>query len=346
MQQILALQLKRIGDLIVTAPALHRLRDRLPGASVTLVVDSKTAGLIPVLGGFDRLLVYHKGRPNFSVWRSLVAHSFDACVDFTGSDRSALMTRLGGSSKNITSEKLAGTSWKRHIYSDCVAASVREMHTIDYYQAFLTPLGIECGGGDAPLKLNIPAETDSRISDLLVKNGLHSSFALVHPGSARSEKYWDAERWARLIDHLKRERGMSCVLSGSDAPGEQAHIAEIKRQTTAGSCVDLSSGLTLPDLAALIRRSSLVLGVDTAAMHLAGMLRRPQVVLYGPTNPFHWRPRHENAVILLAGTDHPLEQPEFVPRHAAAPMSDLPLDLVLRAIDGIGGIPGVAATPR
>ena len=36
-------------------------------------------------------------------------------------------------------------------------------------------------------------------------------------------------------------------------------------------------------------------------MHLAAAWRRPQIVLFGPTNPFHWRPRHALARVLQAG---------------------------------------------
>jgi ADP-heptose:LPS heptosyltransferase len=39
------------------------------------------------------------------------------------------------------------------------------------------------------------------------------------------------------------------------------------------------------------------------AMHLASLFARPQVALFGPTNPFHWRPRHAQARVLLAGVD-------------------------------------------
>jgi hypothetical protein len=49
---------------------------------------------------------------------------------------------------------------------------------------------------------------------------------------------------------------------------------------------DLSGTLTLLQLAAVIARARLVLSVDSAAMHLAAMARRPQVALFGPTNPF------------------------------------------------------------
>ena len=37
MERILAIQTKRIGDLILTIPALERLKSALPGVEITLV---------------------------------------------------------------------------------------------------------------------------------------------------------------------------------------------------------------------------------------------------------------------------------------------------------------------
>ena len=51
--RILALQLKRIGDLILTVPALSALKAALPGAHVTIVVQPGTAGLLPALPPVD-----------------------------------------------------------------------------------------------------------------------------------------------------------------------------------------------------------------------------------------------------------------------------------------------------
>ena len=47
--KILLLQLKRIGDLILTTPAIAALRERFPDAEVTMVVSSECADLLPAI---------------------------------------------------------------------------------------------------------------------------------------------------------------------------------------------------------------------------------------------------------------------------------------------------------
>jgi ADP-heptose:LPS heptosyltransferase len=65
-------------------------------------------------------------------------------------------------------------------------------------------------------------------------------------------------------------------------------------------------------------------------MHLAGAFGSPQVALFGPTNPFHWRPRHDRAIILQA--DGPVAPPEFRPQHPGGPMTEISTHAVIDAI--------------
>ena len=46
---ILLIQLKRIGDLILTTPAIAALRDKFPRASISLVVSSAVKELLPAI---------------------------------------------------------------------------------------------------------------------------------------------------------------------------------------------------------------------------------------------------------------------------------------------------------
>ena len=84
-------------------------------------------------------------------------------------------------------------------------------------------------------------------------------------------------------------------------------------------------------LAALVERAALVISCDTATVHFAAAFARPQIALFGPTNPFHWRPRHDRALVLSAAQpDGPLT--DFTPRMKGAPMEGISTALVIGAI--------------
>ena len=54
---ILLLQLKRIGDLILTTPAIAALREKFPEATLSLVVAPAVEGLLPAIPGIDKVFV-------------------------------------------------------------------------------------------------------------------------------------------------------------------------------------------------------------------------------------------------------------------------------------------------
>jgi len=155
-------------------------------------------------------------------------------------------------------------------------------------------------------------------------------FILVHPGTARPEKYWPAERWAEVIRWCEADLQIPCVLSGSEDGHEQNHLAAILKSSPGLEARDLSGRLDLLTLAALAKAATLVLTVDSAPMHLAGAFGTPQVALFGPTNPFHWRPRHDRAIVLQS--HGPAGPPEFRPQHPGGPMTELSTQAVIDAI--------------
>ena len=88
MQRILAIQIKRIGDLIITVPALRLLRRKRPDAHITLVTAGASGQLAVCIPGIDEHLNYRSWRLNAPLWSTLFADSYDFSLDFNGTDRS------------------------------------------------------------------------------------------------------------------------------------------------------------------------------------------------------------------------------------------------------------------
>lgn len=330
MRRILVIQLKRIGDLILTTPALRALRSAYPDARISLIVEEASAGLAPMIPSVDELLVFRRGGRNANLWWRLFRSGFDICLDFTGTDRSAWVSFLSRAERRLGYSCASGRGLRASVYRDLVPSSVRENHTIQHHLALLEPLGVTAEPGPPELRVLDTARLAAR--DLLGRSGVSGDYFVVHPGSARAEKQWLPDRWARVIESMRERTGMACVVTGSDAAEERAHVAEIIAEvhggaTPATAVADLAGFSDLPVLAALLERSRFLLTVDSAAMHLASALGLPQVALFGPTNPFHWRPLSPNAEVVQAGNPDKV----FTPRGAGSPMSELQVVNVLDA---------------
>jgi predicted lipopolysaccharide heptosyltransferase III len=336
--KILILQLKRIGDLILTVPAIAALRRQFPSAEISLVVARGCADLLPAISGVDRSFVSRGTLADAGDWLRLARAKFDYALDFSRTDRSAFLTFLSAAAERITYDSVRRSAVRPLIYNQFIPASVRELHTVDYHLALLAPLGVH--DATAAFHLDLPSVALEKADELLRQNGIAKDFAMVHPGSARAEKFWVAERWAEVIAHLHAQGRKAVLLTGGPSALEQRHLAQIKANLT-NPVVDLSGQLDLLTLAALIKRAAILLTVDSAPMHLAEALNTPQVVLFGPTNPFHWRPRFTPCMILRAGNAAPLTA--FEPTQPGAPMKEISTRQVIDAMETLLSAPAAPA---
>jgi len=336
---ILLLQLKRIGDLILTTPSIAALREKFPEATLSLVVSPAVEGLLPAITGIDKVFVVRGKADDFVDWIALTWGKFDYCLDFTRNDRSSFLTLLSGATKRITSDHPSlRTKFRARSYNEFVDAPVRFLHTVDYHLALLRALGIE--NASRAIRLELPPGPLEKAEQLLQPSSAGDEFVILHPGSARAEKFWEVERWARLIDHCAGERQMKCLLTGGRSPMEQAQIAAIK-DATRSAVTDLSGKTDLLTLAALVRRARLLVTVDSAPMHFAAAWDTPQVVLFGPTNPFHWHPRSDSAVVLMGETEG--GRIEFNPKQRALPMNQISTKSVIDAMEALLSAPAAPA---
>src|SRR4029453_16355596 len=250
--KILLLQLKRIGDLILTTPAIAALRENHRDAPITLAVSNECADLLPAISHVDRVLIARRNLRDVAMVSSVAGKRFDYCIDFTRNDRSAFLTLLSGARRRVASYRVREQSKTRaRVYTDLVGVRVRDMHTIDYNLALLEPLNVH-PASSAP-QLDLPRTTREKADRLRRDWKIRRPYVILHPGSARREKLWNAARWAEIIEQFSEHNEFDLVLTSGLSVDEQTHIAEITKRTRQ-SFVNLSGKTDLLTLAALICR--------------------------------------------------------------------------------------------
>jgi len=328
---ILLLQLKRLGDLILSTAAFSALRKLAPDARITLLIDDYSRELIPAIGSVDEVWTYDR-RNSFSLWARLIQQNFDVCLDFTGNDRSALIAFLSKASRRIGFSFLARRAIRSWVYTDLVPSSVRERHTIDHYLDLVRSLG-KVEPEPVPW-LDIPPGFLSSANLLRKELSIEERYFVVHPGAARPEKYWAPDRWRAVIKYVWQALKIPCLLTGGSDSQELKHVQAIQNGLGA-SCPSFSLAGRIDFLmtTAMISQAQLFLGVDTAAAHAAALFQRPELVLFGPTNPFHWLPRHPAGRVVRAGFGYPYRANQ--PREQGHPMSELSTETVIRAMEDL-----------
>ena len=224
-------------------------------------------------------------------------------------------------------------------YTDFVNVRMRDVHTIDYNLALVKPLGAQ-DDLTAP-HLDLPQSAYEKADVLRSKWKITKPYVVLHPGSARQEKLWEPRRWAEIIDCFGRNDRVDLLLTSGPSRDEQAHVAAIKKNTRR-KIIDLSGKTDLLTLAALIGQARLLVTVDSAPVHLAAATRTPQVILFGPTNPFHWRPRESLALILQGESTGPVS--EFSPGKARVSMKQISTEAVINAMSSLLSAASAAQT--
>jgi predicted lipopolysaccharide heptosyltransferase III len=327
--KILLLQLKRIGDLILTTPAIAALEQSFPDAQLTLVVPNECAQLLPAISNLDRILIARRNLRDLGLFSSVAGTKFDYCIDFTRNDRSTFLTLLSGARRRIASYRVRDQSNTRaRLYTDLVRVRMRDRHTIDYNLALLEPLGV-FAASTGP-ELNLPQTAHEKADALRRESKITRPYLILHPGSARREKLWEPERWAEVVERFGQNNDFDLVLTSGPSADEQAHVAAITKLTRK-EIIDLSAKTDLLTLAALIAQAELLVTVDSAPMHLAAATHTPQVILFGPTNPFHWRPRESPAVILQGKSGVPMT--DFASVRPRFTMSEISTQAVISAME-------------
>src|SRR5262249_938998 len=168
-----------------------------------------------------------RGIAGFGTAAAIAGSKFDYCVDFTRNDRSALLVFLSRAKMRIVSFRIKTRSrFRTRFYNEFVPHRMRDMHTIDYHLALLAPLGLEQSA--RAVQLILPKSARENADQLITASSVRREFIIFHPGSARAEKFWNAKRWAEVINHAGDNHQIDLVITGGTSSLEQTHIGDIK----------------------------------------------------------------------------------------------------------------------
>lgn len=114
---------------------------------------------------------------------------------------------------------------------------------------------------------------------------------VIHPGSGGIAKTWPIERFAAV---MRRVDSPMTVLAG---PAERDRDMDLTLLEREGAMVEPP---TVADLYAVLRSAACYLGNDSGVSHLAALAGTPATVLFGPTDPWVWKPLGDRVRVLTS----------------------------------------------
>ena len=280
-----------VGDALMATPALRALRCAHPEAEISVAAGAPIAALLRGLGSVDRWLSTEGSGARALVRhaRELAARRFDWAVLLPDSAHVALAPWLARVPlrAGYARDPLRGALLTRALAPPRAEGGRRlPISMIERYLRITRALGCADAGIELDLPLD-PLACESVAKRLALAGvGEAEPLVVVTPGASfGASKLWPPEHFAAACDGLRAARGLRAVLA--PGPGEEAVAQAIAARASAAPLVLDAPVTTLPELAALVARSKLVLTNDTGPRHIAVALGTPVISLLGPTDPRH-----------------------------------------------------------
>ncbi len=281
--RILLIQLRRIGDVIVTTPAVDQLRRAFPDARIEFLVEPAAAPVLEGYPGLDEALVFDKRRFLFHLM-DIRRRRYDWVLDFLNNPRTAQLAWFSGARVR------AGFSvpfWGG-AYTVRISRPSTPTYAVQSKFDLLRALGLKPPASALP-RIPVREADFAGLSDWWAREGLDSfpeRVGLV-PDHRHPIRRWPAERFSETAGLLLRKPGRALVLLGS--PDEQEYLRRLAAPFQ--ERVFVSPRTSLRQAAALLSRCHAAVTNDGGLMHLAVAVGAPTVTVYGPTWPGSWNPR-------------------------------------------------------
>jgi len=312
-QEIMLVNLMRMGDILQTTPLIESLRDAHPGARISMVLSDsfvevgRRVGLDEIhpfpVKALRGLVSRPEGFPEG--WRILSEFlqrvhagrsSYDWVFNLTPSAAAASLSSLirhrahqGMWLEEDGSIQTPGP-WTAYLVAAISHRRTNPFHLVDIWRR---AFGL---AGPRGLSMQVMPEDTAEAQRLLAEHGLNPDRDLLiglQPSASQKEKCWSEREFVRLGQTLHRDLGARILLFGVDAE------ADLCARIGAGipEAVSLAGQTGLGTLAATLKRCRLLVSNDTGTLHIATAVGTPVIVVsVGPvffreTGPYgegHW----------------------------------------------------------
>lgn len=291
-QRILAVRTDKIGDVVLTTPAIAALRKKLPGAHIIGLVSPVAAEVYRANPHLNGCIVLEPSDYSgfwgfFRLVRKLRSEKFRAAVVFQCTMRigaalyfSGIRYRVGPLSK--------WWSWLFFNLGRRQNRSAVEMHEADYNIQLLRDFGITVAETWEKTYLNVSDDAKREALRFFVEKGLNKRFKTVaiHPGMAGSALNWPESHFVALGRRLSSRYNV--IVTGG--PTEAALVERVFQGISRNQSYHPDSPVFtkyvgekgLAETIAILDRCDAVVAPSTGPMHLAVALGKKVIALFSP----------------------------------------------------------------
>jgi len=274
-ENILAVRNDRIGEFLLTIPALRALKETYPAAKLTAVVSPYLGELAECLEFIDEIIIWENRRHKFGeilrFGRELKARRFGLCVIFNPSKEFNIISFLAGIPQRVGYDRKFGILLTHKIKDN---KYLGEKHEVEYNLELAGLAGAKTGDSRLSLKIN-----EDVLDNFTQAAALRGNFSLVavHPWTSDPVKQWPIDNFYALAAKLASLPDIKVVIVGGEE--ELKKRAEIFSNKEDGF-INAVGKTSLKQLAAILQKCRLLISGDSGPVHLAASVGTPAIAIF------------------------------------------------------------------
>ncbi|OGS20890.1 MAG: hypothetical protein A2252_00645 [Elusimicrobia bacterium RIFOXYA2_FULL_39_19] len=299
MKKILIIKPSGIGDIIHSLPAAYGLKNLYPEAKIYWLVFGKFEKVLHNTPVVDKLILWNR-QGGFKEYKRVIkeirAEQFDLVIDLQALMRTAIITRLSKGKTRLAVSLVRELAW---LFEKPIGKFDPAMHAVDRNYEIVKYLAQTSSvPADFLPWIKLTSQETSQAQQLMAAAKIAGDkipvlFVVTTRGL---HKMWPLEHFSELINRCNAEYNIIPVFLAMKEEGDI-----VRRITNRLKCafIDLTGKTDLRTACAVTSLCKLVVGNDTALIHVASALNIPVIGLYGATDPAQVGPYGKQNTVIL-----------------------------------------------
>ena len=281
--KILLMRIDRLGDLILTLPAISAIQKAYPHARIEMLVNQpykEFIAAIPEITTIHTIDTYHWTASKVGkLLYELRKQEYDLAIN--------LLPRTHHLSSLILffvrAKEKAGYSVGLQKYY--LTKKVPPVTKLKFERELVFDILRNIGINAVDTKIELPFGQEPQ--EMMKKK---EKIIVIHPATASDwRRHWPLSSYQRLVELLtKTEKDISIIFTGTAE--EKKDIEKVIFGITYGSkrIKNIAGETTIKELCALVRNAAIIISPLTSITHIAVAMGKPAIALVGPTPIERW----------------------------------------------------------
>lgn len=318
-KNILLVNITRLGDMLQATPTIAGMKAENPDCKITVLVEKQFEDVCHFIPNIDEVMSLDLGMTCRSIAREqdgiidafeylteivdkLRAKKFDYCLNMSSSAYTAILLRLvniernGGWTSDGEGYRVIESEWAR-LFATSVFHSNRQYNSLNLVDVFRCSADIE----DHPRKLLIKVDNEAQeyAQKLIGEAGFTHTGPLIaiQAGASQAKRQWSPALFVECISILEKQLKARIILTGSTK--ERPIIDAIVAGCASANVVSFAGRTSIPQLAAVLQQSEILVTGDTGPMHMSVAVGTPVIAMFlASAFGFETGPYSEGNIIL------------------------------------------------